>query len=84
MQRYCVCGKPIAGKRHICPECESIYGNRCEWPKWLKFQVNDTEREYEDELRIAAHEDNFDDIEKRKRHSLLDQFDEDGLLILRT
>jgi len=48
------------------------------------MQVNDMEREYSQEVRISKNEICFSDIDKKKRASLLDTFDEDGLLILRT
>lgn len=56
MQRACVCGKLIAGRKHLCDECLAIYGNRSEWPAWLLFWVNDTERERKQDERVSEHE----------------------------
>lgn len=63
MQRKCACGKLIAGKRHLCNECSKIYGPRSEWPEWLRFWVNDTERELRLEDRIDKHEVALADID---------------------
>jgi len=85
MQRVCACGKLIAGKHYLCKECEDIYGTtRAEWPEWLRFQLNDMKREEMAERTLCDREICFSDIDKKKRASLLDTFDEDGLLILRT
>jgi len=62
VQRYCVCGKRIAGKRHLCDECVAIYGARENWPEWLRFWVNDTEREAKQESRINEREITFTDL----------------------
>lgn len=62
VQRYCVCGKRIAGKRHLCDECVAIYGARNNWPEWLRFWVNDTECEARQETRINEHEVSFTDL----------------------
>lgn len=62
MQRYCICGKMIAGKRVLCPECSLIYGRTAkEWPAWLRFWVNDTVREIKQEIEIDKHEISFAD-----------------------
>ena len=85
MQRYCVCGKMIAGRRKLCPECASIYGSWGEYPEWLKFMLADMEREYRMEEREARHSEFSldDDTPKPRRTSKLEQLDQDGLLILR-
>jgi len=63
MQRRCVCGKPIKGKTHLCADCLEIYGtDRTDWPEWLKFLVNDLDREYAAEKRFDQHEINFTDL----------------------
>ena len=62
VQRYCVCGLKVAGKKHLCDKCSAIYGTRQEWPEWLKFWVNDTEREYRKEKSIDEHEISFTDL----------------------
>lgn len=63
MQRYCACGKKVAGKNDLCDECYSIYGrNSSEWPGWLRFWVSDTKREYAQETRIDEHEAAFTDL----------------------
>lgn len=62
MQRYCVCGKKIAGARDLCNECYSIYGRTAsDWPAWLRFWINDTHREQRTELEIDKHEISFTD-----------------------
>lgn len=53
MARFCPCGKAISNKRWICVECGEIYGyDRSEWPEWLRFVVNDNNRE---ELNCNRH-----------------------------
>jgi hypothetical protein len=63
MQRNCPCGKPIAGGRDLCDECYAIYGRKaCNWPAWLRFYVNDTHREYQQELDVDRHQVSFTDL----------------------
>ena len=63
MHRRCACGKPIIGKVHLCSACLEIYGeNRAEWPEWLKFMVNDLEREYTADKRTDKYEITFTDL----------------------
>ncbi len=63
MQRRCACGKPIKGKVHLCVACLEIYGSdRAEWPEWLKFMVNDLEREYASDRRADNFEITFTDL----------------------
>lgn len=51
-QRYCVCGKPISMKRQLCADCLEIYGDEPEeWPEWLRWQVNDIQRDINYERR---------------------------------
>lgn len=76
MQRKCVCGKYLAGKRHLCDECSDIYGQREEWPEWLKFWVNDTERENRREINIDEHEISFSDLEYDEDDDY--EYEEDG------
>src|SRR3990172_3937017 len=92
-QRECPCGRLITGKRELCRECVDVYGDeRDEWPEWLRFLVNDLQRELKSELRgyMVDHPPYFDIDEEEDytpevavRASLIEQFDEDGLLILR-
>ena len=40
-----------------------IYGtNRAEWPEWLKFLVNDIDREQKQDKCIDCHEITFTDL----------------------
>lgn len=56
VQRYCPCGKRITGKTHLCKECKFIYGsNPVEWPEWLRFLVNDMERDLRRENDALNH-----------------------------
>ncbi len=44
--RQCVCGTKIAWGHTLCAECLKAYGaRRNEWPEWLRFWVDDTQRE---------------------------------------
>ena len=55
MIRCCPCGQPIRGKAHLCVTCLEIYGAiRADWPEWLKYMVNDMEREYSYERRVEC------------------------------
>ena len=64
MQRYCVCGNEVKGKRALCEECHAIYGKKAsEWPEWLRFWVNDVAREIRDEREIDKHETCFTDLD---------------------
>jgi len=46
MERFCPCGKQIRVDRRLCGECAEIYGtDPKEWPEWLRWQVNDIQRE---------------------------------------
>ena len=63
MERQCVCGQRITGRNHLCKECLVIYGtNRAEWPEWLKFLVNDIDREQKQDKCIDCHEITFTDL----------------------
>ena len=63
IQRYCVCGQKIKDQHKLCTACENIYGkSRLSWPEWLRFMVNDMEREYRQEKRVDAIEDTFTDL----------------------
>ena len=63
LQRYCPCGKKIAGKRELCPECLSTYGDiRKDWPAWLLFAVNDFQNQYKKEIAYFQNTEDFDDI----------------------
>lgn len=85
MQRNCICGKKIAGRRELCPECQMIYGCRGDYPEWLKFLLADTKHEQRSEARELAHvRKSLDDpIPEPERASLIEKLDEDGNLILR-
>jgi hypothetical protein len=51
-QRNCVCGKLISLNRQLCGECLEVYGtNQSEWPEWLRWQVNDIQRDINYERR---------------------------------
>ena len=44
--RNCVCGKPIPHNRQLCSSCIEIYGSdQTKWAEWLKFWVQDYQRE---------------------------------------
>lgn len=46
VQRNCICGKRIAGKRDLCDECYAIYGRKwSEWPIWLRDWMCSTQNE---------------------------------------
>lgn len=50
------CQEPKSPRWKLCRECHEIYGwNRSDWPAWLRFLVNDTEREQYDDEREAEH-----------------------------
>lgn len=52
LSRTCVCGKSISLRRQLCGECLEIYGNdKNEWPEWLRWMVNDTQRIIDTERR---------------------------------
>ncbi len=66
MQRYCPCGKRIAGKRDLCDECYTIYGRIVAlWPAWLQFQVADMKRDYSQESNCCSREDKFVDSSRQ-------------------
>lgn len=57
------CGKRITYRFAICSACEKIYGRRtAQWPDWLRFSWNDTQRQRRAESRIAQHESPLADI----------------------
>ena len=48
MRKRCVCGVEIPSNRSLCRECVEIYGtNPNEWPEWLRWQVDDIQREWD-------------------------------------
>ena len=48
MNKECVCGANIQFNRSLCHECAEIYGtDPDEWPKWLRWQVNDIQKEHD-------------------------------------
>ena len=57
MRRICVCGKPVESGMRLCKECHAKYGNdSSKWPNWVKFLINDIQREtrYEGRHRDAV------------------------------
>ena len=66
MQRYCPCGKMVAGRRYLCDECSAIYGTKSgRWPRWLRFQVADMKREYDYECECCEREDQYIDTRRQ-------------------
>lgn len=58
--RRCVCGTKIVWGHTLCAECLRTYGARADkWPAWLRFWINDTQRELEAER--DHHEQSLDD-----------------------
>ena len=46
MNKVCVCGGYIPLTWSLCSGCLVIYGaERAEWPSWLRYHVNDLNRE---------------------------------------
>ena len=65
----CVCcGKKVSNKGfYVCAECEKEYDivdkPKTEWPKWLLFLINDTDREIRYDANIIDNiETNFSDL----------------------
>lgn len=51
-QRYCVCGKTLSMNRQLCGDCLEVYGvDPEEWPEWLRWQINDIQRDINYERR---------------------------------
>ena len=51
--RKCLCcGSSRGIKWTLCTECLAEYGkDKAKWPEWLRFLVNDVQREIDDERR---------------------------------
>jgi len=75
----------IAGTRELCPECREIYGDRADYPEWLKFLLADMRREQRLEVResVMAERSIDDDTPKPRRASLAERLDENNEIILR-
>lgn len=57
------CGKVITWQFAICSDCEKEFGNKAtEWPEWLRYLWNKTQRERRREKRISDNEISFTDI----------------------
>ena len=84
----CFCGETIPKNARLCRDHLTEFGiDPKEWPTWLAYWIKDTQREKNDERNdpVKLYYDPVEErIVKAKRESLLDRFDEDGLLILRT
>ena len=87
--RACPCGRKIPAKHYLCRECRDIYGERSEWPEWLKFYIADLKREQDVEIHERANAGRvFYDVQaerlvKQTRTSLLECYDAQGSIILR-
>ena len=63
MHRKCACGHNIIGKADLCNDCLKEYGaDRAKWPDWLKFLINDMQKELRLERQIDKHEITFTDL----------------------
>jgi len=63
MNKQCACGNTIPFVWSLCPACLDVYGTiRAEWPEWLRFLVNDLNRESKANARHdeIAYNDEFD------------------------
>ena len=57
MHKCLSCGKPITWNFAICADCEKIHGNSAkEWPEWLRFLWNSTQRERRSRAKQLIHE----------------------------
>jgi hypothetical protein len=62
VQRNCICGKKIAGKRDLCDECYAIYGRKwADWPLWLRDWMCSTQHERYQERRANKREVPYSD-----------------------
>lgn len=69
----------------MCPECREIYGERADYPEWLKFLLADMRREQRLEVResVMVERSMDDDRPPVQRMSLIEKLDENGELVLR-
>jgi hypothetical protein len=84
--RYCPCGREIPPNIQICRECQDIYGiDKNNWPEWLIWQVADIQRELDDDRHAAQifYDTQAERIVYYPRKSLIEQYDENGYVILR-
>ena len=58
------CGQWITYRFAICATCEQEYGRSAKnWPDWLRFLWNDTQRERRRHKKINTNEITFADLE---------------------
>lgn len=58
------CSQWITYRFAICSKCEKIYGRSAkEWPEWLRFLWNDTQKERRRNKKIRQHEITFSELE---------------------
>lgn len=58
------CNKWITWRFALCTNCEKRYGRSAkQWPPWLRFLWNDTQRERRRNKRVAQNEVLYVDIE---------------------
>lgn len=51
-RKCCCCDSPIGMKGNLCSDCLAEYGkDKAKWPEWLRFLVNDVQREIDDSRR---------------------------------
>lgn len=87
--RQCPCGRKIPAKHYLCRECKDIYGERVDWPEWLKFYVADMRREQRVEIneqintRRAFYDVQAERLVSQRRSSLIESYDTQGSIILR-
>lgn len=58
------CGKRITYRFAICSDCEKIYGRSAfEWPEWLRYSWNETQRQRRATKKTLRHEIQIEDFE---------------------
>lgn len=51
------CGKAVTYRFALCARCEATYGKSAlNWPAWLRYLWNDTQRERRQHIRTNLHE----------------------------
>jgi len=85
MQKSCFCGAAIPNNMRLCKAHTAEFGTDPKlWDGWLRFLVEDNQREWNAAQRTREIDDcDIEIVHRDPRVTLLERFDADGFIVLR-
>ena len=85
MRKYCYCGAVIPNNMRLCKAHAAEFGtDPKQWDDWLRFLVEDNQREWNAAQRTPEIDScDTEIIHRDPRVTLLEKFDGNGLIMLR-